>query len=198
MRLLVTGCGRSGTMWMAAALSSAGIDCGHERAFTPGYPDRPARWGTGQWTAEVSGHAAPFTPLPDTYVVRLVRHPIAVVTSVIHRRKRSRFGRDERTREFIERHVPGLTTIEDPIERAGTYWVRWNRLVAADETLRLEDVDRQTVARLARIIDERASVTTLPPRQNRTRRAKQPVRWQDIERIPGLTDAMLEYGYGTP
>jgi hypothetical protein len=197
MRLLVTGCGRSGTMWTAAALSSAGIDCGHERAFTPGYPDRPARWGTGWWTAEVSGHAAPFTPLPDTYVVRLVRHPINVVTSIIHRRKRGQFGRDERAREFIEKHAPGVTSIEDPIERAATYWVRWNRLVVADETLRLEDIDQQTVIRLARIINDQASLTTLPPRLNRTRRAVQPIRWRDIKHVPGLVDAMREYGYKT-
>jgi hypothetical protein len=146
--------------------------------------------------AEVSGHAAPFTPLPDTYVVRLVRYPIDVITSVVHRR-RKRFTR-RRSEELVGRYIPEILTIEDPVERAGVYWVRWNQIITADETIRLEDVDQETVTRLARIAEPKASLATLPSRLNQSEHAFRPVQWQDIEHIEGLTDAMLRYGYDLP
>ena len=70
MRLLVTGCGRSGTKWLAHSLTVAGVPTGHEDAFSV------ARHGEGDWTSEVSWLAAPYTPMRGTHVVHLVRHPI--------------------------------------------------------------------------------------------------------------------------
>src|SRR5689334_5762287 len=82
-RVLITGCARSGTGYLAALLTELGLECGHERVFAP----RTVRGSTPTWPdgvrAESSWLAAPYLAhLPKgTAVVHLVRHPLAVMRS---------------------------------------------------------------------------------------------------------------------
>ncbi len=148
---VVTGCGRSGTGYIAALLSALGHPCGHERVFTPWITRVPALVsGSG----DASWLAAPFVRgLPvGTVVLHQVRDPRAVVRSLLGigffdpaglgeevrslpERVRRRFGRGpHRTlrSDFLDAIRRGVPTILDgrtPIERAVRYWTRWNALV---------------------------------------------------------------------
>ena len=176
---------------MAAALRSAGIDCGHERAFSVGFGNPPRMDLDGNWQAESSSYAAPLTPLADTYVVRLVRDPLKVIA-----KGRQRGGPKLETRRYIVRWLPELRSIREPMMFTALYWVLWNRLVVADETLRLEDIDAETVVRLARLVDPDARrPDVLPQPLNVSRVRPRPVRWADVRDTPGLTEAATEWGY---
>lgn len=181
----MTGCGRSGTMWVAAALRSGGIDVGHEQVFTA------SGVGDDTWRAEVSWFAAPFTPMDGTYVVRLVRHPLLVAASMT---RRGRLLDSSRT--FAQQWCPALAKAESLVEWAAAWWVEWNRLMVADETLRLDDVNAATVTRLARLVDPGAAEAVLPDRRlNAARRAPQLVPWDQVWHVPGLVDTARRYGF---
>lgn len=188
MRLLVTGCGRSGTVWLARALCLAGVDCGHERTYSL------TRCGEGGWSAEVSWLAAPHPRPADVHVVHLVRHPLAVIRSQVARGGLARRAGDRREAydRYIYRHLPGLRDLPTQLERCAAFWVRWNRLVDADERMRVEDVTAETVTRLARVVDPSAGLTGLPPRAHRGRAAPL-LRWRDVG--DQVAELALRYGY---
>lgn len=202
MRLLVTGCGRSGTKWLARCLTEAGLDCGHERAFTV------ADHGGSDWSAEVSWLAAPWTPIADAHVVHLVRHPLDVIRSRVatqvfeHRdRGRNEAGDPKPTLgpwgAFAYRWCPAMVDAPGPVWRAAAHWVQWNRLVVADELLRIEDVDAATVTRLARLVDPAAGIDVLPPAGERGGHPHgRPVTWAQVADVPHLAAMARGYGYG--
>lgn len=204
MRLLVTGCGRSGTSWLAKCLRDAGIaDAAHEKAFTV------VRHGEDDWRCEVSWLAAPYTPLADAHVVHLVRHPLKVIASRVATQTFENRDRgadvDGRPRPrigpwglFAYDWCPGMHAARTPVERAAWHWVQWNRLVVADELLRVEDIDAATVTRLARIVDPDArGVDKLRLTAHRGDTPDpDPIDWPDIDHVPGLVAMAEAYGYG--
>jgi hypothetical protein len=189
LRLLVTGCGRSGTHTVAAALVAAGIDARHE----PGM--RPFHNGRGNWPAEVSWRVAPYTPWPGAHVVHLVRHPLDVIRSRVDR------GNFEKTywpAKLARRWCPGMALGADPVERVAWHWVQWNRLVVADERLRIEDLTPEAINRLARLVDPSApGIEALPERQSPTpaETRSDDLGWERVEHVPGLVALAEQYGY---
>jgi hypothetical protein len=184
LRLLITGAGRSGTRWAAAAVTAAGVPCGHEQAFTP---ERQ----TEGWVAESSWLAAPHTPMPGTYVVHLVRHPLAVIASLTARG----FVRPNRYGNYAARHIPGLAAITDPVERCATYWVAWNQLVVSDETMRVEDVTPADVHRWAAMVNPAAGAPALPAPTHQSKQQPPRVTWEQVAEVDGLVDLAQEVGY---
>ncbi len=78
MNFLVTGCGRSGTMYLSSVLNATGVPCGHEVAFTVfGPKDVAPKQNEASW------YAVPFLARlsPTVKIVHLVRNPIDVVAS---------------------------------------------------------------------------------------------------------------------
>lgn len=204
MKLLVSGCGRSGTKWMSEVLTKAGVPCSHEEAFTP------ERHGTGEWadwTAEASWCAAPFTPIENVYVVHLVRHPLDVLRSRIDKGTFDIRWNDKRGKPYLGpwadwacRWCPGMDLTGPALDAAAIHWVQWNRLVVANERLRLEDVDIPTINRLARIVDPQAPGIVKPvplPATNTTPDDKRsPIpRWADVVHVPGFMAMAESYGY---
>jgi hypothetical protein len=200
-RLLVTGCGRSGTWWLAEALTAAGVPTDHEQAWTV------ASHGGNGWTSEVSWLAAPYTPQRGTHIVHLVRHPLDVVrsrvsTGVFEHRDR---GHDDHGvlraplgpwGVYAHRWCPAMHTATSPETRAAWHWVQWNRLVVADELVRVEDVDADTVSRLARIVDPDApGIEAVPARSHRTPGELPDIDWGDIAHVPHLARMAEGYGY---
>lgn len=190
MRLLVTGSGRSGTRWFAEQLRAAGLDCHHETAFDH------VRHGEGPWSAEVSWLAGPYTPMRDTYVVNLVRHPLAAVRS----RAMGSGGwglnaSDETTRAHFAfaRWWVAMPT-HSPLEAAALHWAGWNRLIRADEMLRVEHVTAGDVERLACLVDPDAWLNHLTPPTNAHTEDWPELDWSDID-VPGLRELAEEYGY---
>src|SRR5438874_64358 len=105
---VVTGTGRSGTVYLANLLTRSGIPCGHESIFTPGGLDEAlARVegrspihvsaisveACGPWlpdalslVADSSYMAAPFLDhavLAYAHVLHVVRHPMDVINSFV-------------------------------------------------------------------------------------------------------------------
>jgi hypothetical protein len=155
LRYLVTGTGRSGTVYLANLLTSASIPCGHEAIFTPGgLPEARARlegrtpinvsdislascgdWlpSTAELAAESSYMAAPFLDDPllaGTCIIHVVRHPLQVISSFVV--GLGYFYEPYPTdfwQEFIYAYLPELRQDWHPLERAALYYVRWNRVI---------------------------------------------------------------------
>lgn len=197
MKLLITGAGRSGTTWFTRMFQQAGIPATHERVY-----NRDNRHVDAEWVCEASWLAAPYTPIPGVHVVRLVRHPLRVIAS---RATWGTFGppgykvkpaaaRIRREKgDFAVRHCPIIATGDTLVDKAALHWAYWNRLVAADETIRIEDVTVDTVNRLAHIVDRSASVVSLGKPVNKGRPTT--LTWDDIEHVEPVAELATELGY---
>ena len=138
MRVLVTGCGRSGTQHTAKLLAWLGISTGHEKVCKHDSFDlgdkwnevTEARWGSRQ--AESSWWAVPVLNwLPsDVAVWHQLRHPLKVITCWSQHRLLTSEGDVHR---FVSSALPNLgpSGCGDDVERSALYWLEWNRMAAA-------------------------------------------------------------------
>lgn len=190
-RLLVTGTGRCGTLWVAQALADRGVDVGHEVAFSP------FRNGEGGWRAEVSWLAAPFTPIANCHTVHLVRHPLDVIRSRVDKGTFAlpRSGQYGPWFSFALRYCPEMLAATSDIERAAIHWVNWNQMIVADERVRVEDLASATVNRWAQVAGG-VPLGSLPEPNNRTSGStvSQRPTW-DMVQVPNLRDLAEQYGY---
>lgn len=151
MRFVVTGCGRSGTQYVARLLTAAGIYCGHESTFNAWPGDQPPlRWRDSPMVGDSSYVAAPWVGAlsRELLVVHLLRAPLDQIRSSVgvghvH-------GHGKPWVEFIGRQVD-LTPYRQPAVRAAAYWLRWNQLVEphAHVTWRLHEISGDHVRDLA-------------------------------------------------
>lgn len=156
LRAIVTGCGRSGTNYLAEILTVAGLRCGHERAFTVLGPREAL-----DLDAESSWYAAPYLGEVDerTKVLHIVRHPARVVRSFFRiglcatdpwhhfsfgrpallvalkfnvrlHRYRQRWQSVMAHRELLWRHTTCMKERAE-VDRLWAYWWQWNALVEA-------------------------------------------------------------------
>jgi hypothetical protein len=128
-RLLVTGCGRSGTKFTAVLLQRLGLDVRHEKM---------GRDGIAAWTLAVASERPPWAPAAalESFeeIYHQVRHPLAVIRSVATFKPSSW--------EYICEHTSA--TPQDPVLlRAAKYWLDWNRHAELVGTwrYRIEDLD---------------------------------------------------------
>jgi hypothetical protein len=111
LKVLVTGCGRSGTRYTTFLFRRLGLDVLHERL---------GRDGIASWTMAVSSEQRPYGP-PSSHcsfehVFHQLRNPLEVIRSV------TTFGPESWA--FICAHTP--CRMEDPVLlRAATYWLYW-------------------------------------------------------------------------
>lgn len=139
MKLLVTGCGRSGTQYTAAVLEALGIRTTHERVYTPDLipgDETSLKTIAERWQntdAECSWLAAPFIPyLPeDVIVLHQVRHPLKVIRCWASHRLLSK---PAETSLYARRVMPELEGRGD-VEGAATYWYSWNLMIEANLSL---------------------------------------------------------------
>lgn len=155
-RLLIMGCGRSGTGFVAKVLADAGVKSGHEKVFHPG--TAVPEWGDTQ--AESSWLALPWLPTldPGVHVLHLVRDPLKNARSWmgVGMFADNAHPDHEPYREAVRRSVPGVMDYPTALERWLAHWVVWNELseLQATETIRIEDLDAQGGAQLAKICDD--------------------------------------------
>lgn len=117
MRVLVTGCGRSGTRYATRAMSAIGVSLGHEKDGEDGRAD----W---HLAADPSGY---------DLVLHQVRSPLEVVASC--------YTISDRSWHFMAARSP--VRITDPLlVRCMSYWVYWNELAefSSHTTYRVEDM----------------------------------------------------------
>lgn len=142
-QFVITGCGRSGTTYIAELLSRLGCTCTHEKFFTGKRPSRLAEylarvgWQPLRWPAppygEAAWEAAPLLPLlpDDTLVFHQLRHPLEFIRS--RQKKGWVHGR------LRHRHLPQLPRyrresfarlpLERQVDLLARFWIDWNRLV---------------------------------------------------------------------
>jgi len=148
-KLLVTGCGRSGSLYTAEVWRSLGLDIRHERPIGP--HGSMGRDGAASWFMAVDDTNPPFGPGTTGYqfefVLHVVRHPLKVIASVAQ----FILQKGVPSPEYIEKHAPRtrLTFEERALEpkqqlilRAARYWYHWNQLAEgkADQTLQVEQL----------------------------------------------------------
>ena len=113
-RVLITGCARSGTKYVAHLLTQMGLDVGHEKM---------GRDGISSWCMATPAQTTPWGPGLDgtvdfKCVLHQVRHPALVIPSL------STIA--ESSWQFICEHSP--CSMDEPLLlRSAKYWVHWNR-----------------------------------------------------------------------
>ena len=136
-RFVVTGCGRSGTRFVAELLTASGVRCGHEAAHSHA---ARGRWPAGL-VADSSWMAACMLDVVTVPVVLLVRHPLAVVRSWV---EIGFFSRDagNPTHGPLRSAYPEVYRHPEPHDRALAMWVKLTSatLQRAELVLRLEDL----------------------------------------------------------
>jgi hypothetical protein len=152
-RLLITGCGRSGTLYAARVWQFLGLDIRHERPVPP--DGIIGADGMASWFMAVDDPQPPSGPSARDYqfdvVIHQVRQPLKVIASMAQFILRQ----GKRAPGFIERHVPEtqlnpdeqncLNPQEQLLLKAARYWYRWNLLAEAkaDRTIQVERLDQE-------------------------------------------------------
>ena len=162
-RILITGCGRSGTNYTSVLLRRCGLDVAHER--------RVGADGVCSWLLAPVASSAPWGPVSADWsfehTFHLVRHPLAALPSI------TTFGR--RAWEFIADHVP-LDASDPPLLQAAAYWYHWNVLVEdrTDRLLRIEDMPDAvaTVCEAVGLTPDPDAIRRVPTDLNTRRRGR--------------------------
>lgn len=130
-KVLVTGCGRSGTGYMCAFLKASGLDVHHE--YMGGV-------GSVSWLMGASVDKAPWGPLAKDFhfehVFHQVRDPLKVIQSFYNVPPLA-------TWEWIGYCLPQVKATDPLLTKCAKYWVYWNQMVEkkAEWTFRIEDFD---------------------------------------------------------
>lgn len=212
-KLLITGCGRSGTMYASEVWRSQGLDVSHENPTPPN--GEMGKDGIASWYMAVNDLDPPFGPSASEYefdfVIHQVRHPLKVIASV------AQFVlRDALSRDYIERNAPEtrlnprerqMRDCDQLILQASRYWLYWNLLASEKSslTIKVEDLAGSLEGLCAMLnvgfvpgVAEAVSANT----HGRYLYLNEPywtVDWDDIARLdPGLRNQIraLADGYG--
>ena len=167
LKFVVTGTGRSGSVYASRLFSAAGLKCGHEDVFTekPGLWDKaaPRKGGVARlkepfgrvkqehyrantdFDGDSSWMAAPRLARFDGLALLQLRHPVPVIRSFMGIRF---FSEPHKTqRRYAAAHFE--MTGDDMVD-AMRWWVYWNELADehADLTYRLEDFGSDLLAEI--------------------------------------------------
>jgi hypothetical protein len=138
--VVVTGCGRSGTMYMSKYFQAMGLDVRHEKHGEDGI----SSWYISEgWKSRATKNYYG-SKLRKIVAIHLVRDPLKVMSSMRRCEAiRSRSALDP-YRVMAPQHAHAGVE-----ELAARYWVDWNRLARItwnfDYTLRIEDADNSEV-----------------------------------------------------
>ncbi|NIV72651.1 MAG: hypothetical protein GWN16_16230, partial [Calditrichae bacterium] len=140
-KLLITGCGRSGTFYAAEVWRSLGLDIRHERPIKP--HGKMGEDGVASWLMAANDPNPPFGPSAVDYefevIVHQVRHPLKVIASVAQ----FILAKGQFAPDYIERNVPRTRIHSDEqildekqqhILEAARYWYYWNLLACKKAT----------------------------------------------------------------
>lgn len=169
--MIITGCSRSGTMSIAQIF---GIH--HEVQFTPRLGWSNLSQVSIRLRSEASWLAAPFVAELRTPIIHLVRHPLAVINSLLGIEFWTQDGHKP-YRDFLEKFCP---TTGDSIQKSLIYWYEWNKSLSNYPRMRLEDW------------------TSLPQLNSRKRFVEAGLQWSDIpdSKYKNTVKTLAkEYGY---
>lgn len=197
-KLLIIGCGRSGTEFMATFLRASGLDVLHERPCS--------KDGCVSWPMVVS-HYSPWGPLEENpryeHIFHQVRNPLHVITSWTVNLKQLKS--DEW--RFVRAHIPEISSSDPLLVHAAKYWYYWNLKAEAlaEWRYRIEDLN-ELLEEFSERIEfplEHDVLSNLPHTINSWRSTLQKITWRELEAIlePSfflkLQEMAERYGYPT-
>ncbi len=186
MRLLFTGCGRSGTGYVAKLITEAGLVCGHEWAFNP---FRAGYWGSFEAESSCLALRAVEDGMInyDCLVVHLIRNPLAVIRSVIG------VGLlDQNPPRYKAKYTAWLCANTpqcfaphlSPVTRAALYWLFVNQRAenCIDYRLRVEDINELDLREISEIIGKPLDATALDRVSKNTNGGQRDdsITWEDV------------------
>lgn len=133
-RLLITGCARSGTSFIAQALKKTGYILGHEVV---------RRDGVSSWIMAVDAKEVPEGDGRSGYVFdhifHQVRHPLKVISSL-----HFSHSPENKVWDYILSHTPEISPQDPPIVKCAKYWYYWNLKAEAGSewTYKIEEIDQ--------------------------------------------------------
>lgn len=145
--LLITGCGRSATGYMADFLKASGLKVKHEQMDED---------GSVSWLMAATVNKAPWGPLSKHYtfnhIFHQVRNPVKVIQSYYNVPPGA-------TWQWISSVIPEIQKKDSPLTKCAKYWVYWNLMAEskAEWTYRIEDFDsayKEMGRRLGWVFDE--------------------------------------------
>lgn len=192
--VLITGCGRSGTTFIAKSLTSAGLDVRHEYL---------GKDGSASWYMNVESTNAPYgcrstVGLRFTHIFHQVRHPLKTIASINYSSHASSFA-------YVAAYVPEIDLTHDSrLVQSAKYWYYWNLLAEAkaEWRYRIEDIDSvwdEMSQRLGVFLDR--SVLSQQSRKTNTRGDTGGLTWMQLQaEIPAdlfanIQSMALRYGY---
>jgi hypothetical protein len=156
LKFIVTGTGRSGTVYMARVLTSLGVPCGHESVFTqdkerkimgrlygfvePTISDVADNHGwleISELVADSSYMAVPYLgheEIQEIPVIHVVREPLSVISSFVKDLKYFQLLEDNEFNaqgweDWMYSQVTEINMYETPLERACCFWTTWNQRI---------------------------------------------------------------------
>lgn len=213
--MLVTGCGRSGTLYATEVWRKIGLDIRHERPVPPN--GVMGEDGIASWYMAVDDPYPPYGPggyqYSFDYIIHQVRHPLKVIASVAQFILRV----DANSRQYIERNCAETRLTDKQMQlgdgerlvlQSALYWYYWNQLAEskADITLQVEKLT-SNLPRLCQEIgveyrsDDLDKIpNTVNERQNYIRETPWVLSWEDIKQLDeklyvNIFEQAKRYGY---
>lgn len=193
----MVGTGRCGTVYTAALLTACGIPFGHEAVFRPRGIER--RWGLA---GDASYLAVPWLPFYSGLVLHQVRHPVAVVRSLVGSGFFGELAPHSKYRAPVDRLV---APTGDPVRDAVRYTVAWNERCERHAAIRyrIEDIDAVLGTLVALIDPSRLeavpdALARVPRGMNTRARAREIAGVDDLPAGPdreALARMVTRYGY---
>lgn len=215
-KLLITGCGRSGTLYATELWRALGLDIRHERPVPPN--GVMGKDGMASWFMAADDPQPPSGPSPLGYkfdkTIHQVRHPLKVIASVAQFILRE----GQRAPGFIERNIPEtklsfeeliyLEPKQQLLLRASRYWYFWNKLAEkkADYRVRVENLETE-LPELCQMVGIEYYPALVPPiakninaRQYHVRDEPWIVSWPEIKNLDAaiyekIRNMAADYGY---
>lgn len=214
-KLLIVGCGRSGTLYSAQAMRVLGLDIRHELERGPEAP--VGNDGFASWFLAADDPNPPFGPTAAGFdfelVIHQVRHPLKVIPSVAQ----FILQQGVYSPDFIKKHAPQtelnagefeLDPRQQLLLKAARYWYYWNLLAQerAGVTMRVEELKENLsrVGEALRLTFNPEHLDNLSPRTNSrdlfVREQPWQVSWEDLHALdPAIYEKIRElaasYGY---
>ena len=161
-KVLIVGCGHSGTMHIAWIFQQLGLDIQHEKIGADG----SAHWGYTHITRSLLLLTPKFGLSPDTIILHQVRHPLNVISSVQAMEDETwlEVGARAAYRERI------WNPLDDPHPIRGMkYWILWNAFAEelASYRYRVESLPEVFDELLEKIGMSPQPLPVLPPDTNK-------------------------------
>ena len=185
MKLIIVGCGRSGTAAVHSQLRAAGFNIGHEVLQEDG--------GIG-WPMLMKKMKDVWQPLNPT-VLHQVREPWSAISSL------TTHGRS--LWSAVSKESAGILDIKNSNLRAAVFWIKWNKLCMKltdkfyrVEDLKTEDSEGYCILTSALGIEKLPKPTTVNSRKHVKLNRQDFIKWPHI--IDEIDCMSNRFGYCTP